>query len=168
VQKGGIRTGISVIQPARSTRAREWGQSRLSRIPPRIPPSRIPPTPGAPPLTSTPLRTQAASLSSVTSVLLFENCHHYLCLSFGVHSSFMYSRASRKCLRGGDARPIITKECQIGPNYAGLLLLCALAPSYSPHLLPLAQGSSLQFSPRSPCLPLWIPTWKDAVLWKRP
>jgi len=35
---------------------------------------------------STPFHTPADSCSFVTCVLLFENCHHYLCLSFGVHS----------------------------------------------------------------------------------
>jgi hypothetical protein len=64
-------------------------------------------------------------------------------------------------------RPIMTKQCQIGPNCAGLLFLYALVPSCSPLLLPLAQGFSLQFSSRSPCLPLWTPTWEGAVVWKR-
>ena len=80
----------------------------------------------------------------------------------------MYSRASKKGLRGGEARPIMTKQCHIGPNCAGFLFLYALAPSCSPLLLPLAQGFSLQFSFRSPCLPLWTPTWEGAVVWKRP
>src|SRR5271169_3321881 len=54
------------------------------------------PAHGAPPPTSTPLRTRTVSLLSfVTCVLLIENCHHYLCHSFGVHST----RLSRLSMR---------------------------------------------------------------------
>src|SRR5262249_900081 len=45
------------------------------------------PIPGAPQLASTPLRTVMDSCSFVTYVLLIENCHHYLCLSFRMHST---------------------------------------------------------------------------------
>src|SRR6202451_2762561 len=53
------------------------------------------PAHGAPPPTSTPFRTRTASLSFVTCVLLVENCHHYLCLSFGVHSTRLYPSSPR-------------------------------------------------------------------------
>src|ERR1019366_1780537 len=47
----------------------------------------LPPAPAVPPPTSTPFRTQPASLSLVTCVLLVENCHHFPCLNFWVHST---------------------------------------------------------------------------------
>ena len=37
--------------------------------------------------TSTPSNAQLASVRLVTYVLLLKNCHHFLCLSFGVHST---------------------------------------------------------------------------------
>src|SRR6202020_1435958 len=59
---------------------------------PALLPLRFPqPIPGAPLLTSTPFRTPADSSSLVTCVLLIENCHHYLCLSFGVHSRVQFT-----------------------------------------------------------------------------